>query len=130
MPRSRYSKISRKPGVHWAAVATSCLNCQSLVSDIVSSRADRVRYYSSRGVWLSRRERRAGRMADQPLQDTGVVRGPAVDRDDRAGDVRGPVGREERHEIGALLGRADRRVGGDQLPPARGIAELGFGGRA
>src|SRR5882672_3946393 len=103
MPRSRYSKISRKPGVHWAAVATSCLNCQSLVSDIVSSRADRVRYYSSCGVWLSRRERRAGCMADQPLQDPGVMRRTTVDRDDRTGDMRGPLRREERHEIGALL---------------------------
>src|SRR6185503_15907346 len=39
MPRSRYSKISRRPGVHFASLARSCTNCQSFFSTIVSSLA-------------------------------------------------------------------------------------------
>src|SRR5580704_18613715 len=54
MPRSRYSNISRKPGVHLAEVETLWLNVQSLVSDMISSRADRARDYSPSGVSLSR----------------------------------------------------------------------------
>src|SRR5262245_42815728 len=38
MPRSRYSKISRRPGVHLASVASFCTKCQVL-SVIVSSTA-------------------------------------------------------------------------------------------
>src|SRR6187551_2397564 len=106
MPRSRYSKISRKPGVHSAAVATSWLNFQSLVLDMISPvqiARDSIHPAASR---CRGRPRRARRIA--ALQDPAEVRRPAVDRHDGPGDVRGPVGGEERHEIGALLGRADR----------------------
>src|SRR5258708_25567211 len=113
MPRSRYSKSARKPGVHWAAVATSWLNAQSLVLDIISSRADRVRDYSSGGGWLSRPVEVRRPQGGQLLQDAGKARGPTVDPDDRAGNMPGPAGREERHEIGALLGRTDRRGGAE-----------------
>ena len=36
-------------------------------------------------------------------EDAGEVRCSAVDRHDRPGDVRGPLGGEECHEVGALL---------------------------
>src|SRR3954462_10377354 len=101
MPRSRYSKISRKPGVHSAAVATSWLNFQSLVSDMTSPvqiARDIIRPAASRC-----RERPGSARRIAALQDPAEVRGSAVDRHDRPGDVRGPVGREEGHEIGALL---------------------------
>src|SRR5258708_36180103 len=117
MPRSRYSKSARKPGVHWAAVATSWLNAQSLVLDIISSRADRVRDYSSGGGWLSRPVEVRRPQGGQLLQDAGKVRGPTADRDDRPGNMRGPVGREARHAIGALPGRTDRRSWGALLTP-------------
>src|SRR5947207_2813642 len=44
MPRSRYSNISRSPGVHSADAAASWLNVQSLVLDMISSHAARMRH--------------------------------------------------------------------------------------
>src|SRR6266702_2258303 len=95
MPRSRYSKISRRPGVHLAAVAASTPNVQSLVSDIISSCAGRTRYYSFSGIVLSRRERRAPRMADPPPPDRdevpgikAVVRGARSCRGERGANMR------------------------------------------
>src|SRR5260370_5328493 len=131
MPRSRYSNISRKPGVHLAEVATSWLNAQSLVLDMISS-VKIARDIIHPAASHCRGGHRCGRgiAARVALQHPSIVRRPAVDRDDRPGNVRCPVGREESDEIAALLGRANRWIGGDQFLPARGIAKFVLRGGA
>jgi len=72
-------------------------------------------------------------MADSaPTGPPAVMRRTTVDRDDRTGDMRGPAPtRGKRHEIGALLGRADRAgFLGISSRQRAAIAELGLSGRA
>ena len=98
-------------GVHLASVARSWLKSQSLTLAMKFLPCRSERKYSSRLCRLVENPIRIRTASGAGgLKDSRRMCRPAVDRDHGPRDVRGPVRREEGHEIGALLGRADGRL--------------------